>query len=164
MNTLWTIILALSGLVAAIGALFMAGIRYKWPVVLNGVRRINRRFMNPRQMRSAGTPGAYAGIIHHVGRRSGREYQTPVGIVPADGGVAIVLPYGTRPDWVKNVMAAGKAEITHEGRRFPVTDPQVVPVESSGAAFTTADRRTQRLYGVDRCLRLRTAAVSAQQH
>lgn len=152
------------GTLGALFVLFFLGMRYKWPIVLDGVRKMNRRFMNPRQMRTAGTPGAYAGIIHHVGRRSGREYQTPVGIVPAENGVAIVLPYGTRPDWLQNVLAAGQAEITYEGRRFPVTDPQVVPIESSGAAFTTADRRTQRLYQVDLCLRLRTATVPADQH
>lgn len=145
-------------------ALFFLGMRYKWPFVLDGVRRMNRRLMNPRQMRTAGTPGAYAGIIHHVGRRSGREYRTPVGIVPAEDGVAIVLPYGTRPDWLQNVLAAGRAEITHDGDHFPVSDPQVVHVDASGAAFTPADRRTQRLYGVDQCLRLRTTAVAADQN
>ncbi|MEX0757468.1 MAG: nitroreductase family deazaflavin-dependent oxidoreductase [Acidimicrobiia bacterium] len=153
-----TVLYSLLATLGTLFALFFLGMRYKWPVVLDGVRRMNRRYTNPRQMRTAGTPGAYAGIIHHVGRRSGREYQTPVVIVPADGGVAIVLPYGTRPDWLKNVLTTGRAEITHEGNRFLVSDPQVVAIEETGAAFTTADHRTHRLYGVDQCLVLRTVS------
>ena len=31
----------------------------------------------------AGTPGAYASIMHHVGRTSGDPYETPVVAVPA---------------------------------------------------------------------------------
>jgi deazaflavin-dependent oxidoreductase (nitroreductase family) len=160
MIVLWSLLAALGSLFT----LFFLGMRYKWPLVLDGVRRMNRRYTNPRQMKTAGDPGAYAGIIHHVGRTSGREYQTPVGIVPAGTGVAIVLPYGTRPDWVKNVLAAGRAEVTHEGIRFEVDNPEVVPVRSSGATFTPSDRRTQRLYAVDRCLRLRTLTGSPAQH
>lgn len=144
MNLLSTLTVAL----VAAGAIFMLGMRYKWPFVLDGVRRTNRRFMNPRQMRTAGTPGAYAGIIHHVGRRSGRAYQTPVGIVRIDDSFGIVLPYGTRPDWVKNVFAAGTAELTHEGATYAVERPEMIPIldilESPGTGW----------FNVDQCLRL----------
>ena len=37
-------------------------------------------------MKTARTPGAYAGAITHVGRRSGRVYETPVGPFAADDG------------------------------------------------------------------------------
>ena len=47
---------------------FVFGMRAKSPVVLRAVRRFNRRFMNPGQMKTAGTPGAYAGVIRHVVR------------------------------------------------------------------------------------------------
>lgn len=154
MNTAWTVLLVIVGVVAVVGSLFMLGMRYKWPLVLDGVRRMNRRFMNPRQMRTAGTPGAYAGIIHHTGRTSGRKYQTPVGIVPVGDTFVIVLPYGTRPDWLKNVLAAGTATVTHEGANYTVDRPEVLPVDAVPEAFTDADRRTQRIYAVDRCLRL----------
>ena len=44
----------------------------------NTVRRFNRAFGNPHQMKTAGTPGAYASVIRHVGRKTGRSYETPV--------------------------------------------------------------------------------------
>jgi hypothetical protein len=69
------------GLVAAAIA-FMLGMRARSRPLLDAVRRFNRAVANPRQMRSAGTPGAYASVIRHTGRTSGRPYATPVGRWP----------------------------------------------------------------------------------
>jgi deazaflavin-dependent oxidoreductase (nitroreductase family) len=112
-------------------------------------------------MRSAGTPGAYAAVIHHVGRRSGTAYRTPISPVRVDGGFAVGLPYGTRPDWVKNVLAAGSATLEFEGETFVVEHPEVVAAETVRAAFGISDRRAQRVFAVDQCLRVRTARSSA---
>lgn len=148
----------------AVGATFMLGMRYKWPFVLDGVRRMNRRFLNPLQMRTAGTPGAYAGIIHHVGRRSGRAYQTPVGIVAAHDEIYIVLPYGTRPDWLKNVLEAGTAKINHEGATFEVDRPELIKTRDVPEIFGSTEQVAQRLFGVERCLRLRLARQTSNRH
>ena len=154
MNLFWTILLMLAALAASIGTLFMAGMRYKWPFVLDGVRRMNRRFLNPRQMRTAGTPDAYAGIIGHVGRTSGREYQTPIGIVEVADSFVIVLPYGTRPDWVKNVLAAGTATLTHEGTTHTVERPEVVGIDEVLTHLDPSDQRAHDWFNVTQCLRL----------
>ena len=78
-KVLGTALGALLVAVAAIGAVFAIGMRTKYPPVTTAVRRMNRKVMNPRAMKTAGTPGAYAGVIRHVGRRSGTEYETPIG-------------------------------------------------------------------------------------
>src|SRR5690349_9785296 len=98
--------------IAAIGITFVLGLRNKSKTVRNGVRwvsKVTRRF----NMDSAGTPGAYATIVQHVGRKSGRTYETPVRATTSDDGFVITLPYGTDSDWVKNVMAAGKATLVY---------------------------------------------------
>ncbi|MDX1449842.1 MAG: nitroreductase family deazaflavin-dependent oxidoreductase [Acidimicrobiia bacterium] len=153
--TLWTILL----IPVAAAATFMAGMRYKWPFVLDAVRRLNRRFLNPRQMRTAGSPGAYAGIILHTGRSSGREYETPVGIVPIDDSFVIVLPYGTRPDWVKNVLAAGTATLTHEGSVHAVERPEIVPTADILDGLDPSDRRAHDWFNVQQSLRLHPVTV-----
>lgn len=157
MNTPWTLLLIAAAITAFGAVVFMAGMRYKWPFVLDGVRRMNRRFLNPRQMRTAGTPGAYAGIIGHVGRRSGREYQTPVGVVDVADNFVIVLPYGTRPDWVKNVLAAGDATLTHDGATHVVERPEVVPIDEVLAHLEPSDQRAHGWFNVTQCLRLHPA-------
>ncbi len=146
------------GLVLTLPVVFMLGMRLKWPFVLDAVRAMNKRFMNPRQMRSAGTPGAYAAVIHHVGRSSGRPYATPVGVVRTGDEILITLPYGTRPDWLKNVLAAGAATIDHEGDHIEVDNPSVVPTEEVIDRFPPGDRRAQQLFAVDETLRLHVVA------
>jgi deazaflavin-dependent oxidoreductase (nitroreductase family) len=134
---------------------FLVGMRMRAPRVVDTVRRVNRAVFNPMQMRSAGTPGAFASVIRHTGRTSGRPYETPVGAVATDGGFVIALPYGRRADWLKNVLASGSAEIVHEGRTYRVDQPEVVPMAQAASDFPAAEQRTHRLFGVEHCLRLR---------
>jgi deazaflavin-dependent oxidoreductase (nitroreductase family) len=146
------------GLVLTLPVVFMLGMRFKWPFVLDAVRAMNKRFMNPRQMRSAGTPGAYAAVIHHIGRSSGRPYATPVGVVRTGDEILITLPYGTRPDWLKNVMAAGTAALDHEGDTVEVDNPEVVTTAEVNDRFSPSDRKAQQLFAVDEALRLHVVA------
>jgi hypothetical protein len=60
--------------------------RWKLPPVVDAVRRLNRSLTNPRVLRTAGSAGTQTSIIRHVGRTSGRVYETPVDIIPALDG------------------------------------------------------------------------------
>jgi deazaflavin-dependent oxidoreductase (nitroreductase family) len=142
---------------AALSAVFLVGMRRKSPPVVDTVRRVNRAFFNPRQMASAGTPGAYAAVIRHRGRTSGTAYETPVGAVATDDGFVIGLVYGPRTDWLRNVLAAGGATVVHEGRTVEVDRPEVVPTASMAAAFGDKEFRNLRLFGVDQCLQVHRA-------
>lgn len=138
-----------------IGVVFLLGMRTKYPPVVNAVRRVNRAVFNPRQMGSAGTPGAYASVIRHSGRTTGKPYETPVGAVPTEDGFVIALPYGTQSDWLKNVLAAGSATIVNEGHTYRVDQPEVAAIETFAAQFPPSDQRSHRLFGVDQALRVR---------
>ncbi len=158
------LLIAVGALVAGLILLllvFVLGMRAKSPVVLRAVRRFNRRFMNPRQMKTAGTPGAYAGVIRHVGRRSGRVYETPVGPFATDDGFVIALPYGTSSDWVKNVLAAGSATLVTEGRRYDVEQPEIVPLGAVADVLPSKERRNLRLFRVELALRARRRGVGS---
>jgi len=69
-------------------------------------------------------PGA--GVIVHRGRRSGREYRTPISAFRRPGGYAAALTYGPGAEWVQNVLAAGHAVLETGGRQVSVTNPRVV--------------------------------------
>lgn len=159
MGTLLTVLgwLSAGAVLLATGAVL--AFRTRSRVVLTAIRRFNRWFSNPRQMRTAGGPGAYAGVIDHVGRRSGRSYRTPIGIVRADENLVVLLPYGPGTDWVRNVMAAGTATVTHEGDVLDVRDPRLVDREDVAQHLTIADRRVARLFGMDRLLVLPVVAT-----
>ncbi len=140
----------------ALAAVWFLGMRNKWAPVLDFQRKVNRRVVNPRQMRSAGTPGAYAAVIRHTGRISGSAYETPVVPLPRGDRYVIVLPYGTRPDWVKNLLAAGTAELVHEGETFTVTSPVVRTLAPDDVP--AKDQRALRLFGNTECLEVQRVA------
>lgn len=140
--------------VAALGAVFLVGMRQKSPAVQGAVRRTSRA-MKPLALRTAGQPGAYASVIHHVGRTSGRGYRTPIVADAVEGGFVIALPYGTTTDWLRNVLAAGSATLVDDGTTYTVDRPEVVALSEVGEVFPADAQRTLRLFRVEECLRVR---------
>lgn len=145
--------------VAALGIVFLVGMRTKYPPVLNAVRRMNRAVTNPRAMKTAGQPGAYAGVVRHVGRKSGTPYETPIGPFPTDYGFDIALPYGSSPDWLKNVVAAGSAVIVHEGVAYSVDQPELIPAADAFGNVPPGEQRSLRAFAVDNFLRVRRVGL-----
>jgi deazaflavin-dependent oxidoreductase (nitroreductase family) len=144
-------------LVTGIGVVFVVGMRRKSPPVLNAVRRLSRATKGSA-LRRAGTAGSDASVLRHVGRRSGRTYDTPVRAVRTPDGFAIALPYGSNTDWLKNVLANGQATIVFDGETYPVDSPEVVPLAQVSGSFTPGNRRAHRVFGVRDALTVRRAA------
>ena len=65
------------------------------------------------------------GVVHHVGRRSGRLYRTPVNVFRTPGGYVFALTYGSQAEWVRNVLAAGGCDLVTRGRRVRLTNPRL---------------------------------------
>jgi hypothetical protein len=148
------------GIVIAITAVvvfFVVGLRWKSPTARRVVRRFTRAFVNPRMLKTAGTPGASASVIRHRGRTTGRLYSTPVAAEPTEDGFVIALPYGTTSNWVKNVLASGSATIVDEGVTYRVDRPELLPLVEMADHFPAKDRRNLERFRVDRCLRFRRA-------
>lgn len=144
----------------ALGVVFVVGMRTKSPAVLDTVRRCGRaskRFVLP----SAGTNGASVSVVRHVGRTTGRMFETPVQAVATDDGFVIALPYGRNTDWLKNVVAAGSAVIVHDGSSHQVERPEVVQMSAAARHFTSSDQRTHRLFRVDECLVVHSVPAEA---
>lgn len=150
-----------AGVVAAVGGAllvaFAIAFRTKFAPVQDVVRRFNRDVTNPKQLVTAGQPGAYASVVHHVGRGSGTPYRTPVVAVPHDDGFLFALPYGAGADWVRNLLAANGATIDHEGRTTPVDRPALLSRAEANPAFPPREQWMHRLFGVDDFLRVRVA-------
>jgi deazaflavin-dependent oxidoreductase (nitroreductase family) len=158
---MFTLVVAIAGVLvvglATLGIVFVLGMRAKSPLALGAGIWFTRTVANPLQMKSAGRPGADAAVIRHRGRKSGRAYETPVGVVPAGDGFLIALPYSSRANWLRNVLASGSATIVHEGQTYAVDRPKVVPMRDVATCFTASDRRSFRLFRVNECLRVRKA-------
>ena len=95
-------------------------------------------------------------IVSHVGRRSGRTYRTPVSLFRSGDGYVIALMYGADSQWVRNVLAAGGADIETRGRRLRLVGPEVVR-DPARSLVPRLVRVPVRLANVDEFMRLKRA-------
>ncbi len=89
------------------------------------MRRVNRVFTNPLMGTFAWLVPPLA-VIHHVGRKSGRHYRSPVLAFRTTKGFVVPLIYGRDVDWARNLKAARGCELHRVGRRFRLHNPRIV--------------------------------------
>jgi deazaflavin-dependent oxidoreductase (nitroreductase family) len=83
-------------------------------------------------------------LVRHVGRRSGKQYETPVILARVPEGFVAELTYGPDVDWYKNVTAAGHCKVLHHGREYEVNSVVSYPAELGRAAFPAPARLVLR--------------------
>ena len=86
-------------------------------------------------------------LVRHVGRRSGRTYETPLILAPVPEGFVAELTYGPDVDWYKNVVAAGGCTVVRHGREYTVDGISPLPAERGLAAFPNPQRLVLRALG-----------------
>jgi deazaflavin-dependent oxidoreductase (nitroreductase family) len=86
----------------------------------------NRRVLNPVLVRLPRRISPFS-VIHHSGRSTAREYQTPVAAFRTDRGFVLAPTYGPQADWVRNVLAASEFELDHRGHRYRVGNARLEP-------------------------------------
>jgi deazaflavin-dependent oxidoreductase (nitroreductase family) len=121
---------------------------------MQNVLRSFTRTMRPLALRSAGKEGSNTSVVRHVGRRSGRKYETPVIVAQHDDSFLIALPYGRRTDWLKNVLDRGSATIVSNGHAYEVDQPGVIPMAEATAYFRPKEQRMHRQFHVDSALQV----------
>lgn len=91
--------------------------------------------LNPLTRRLARTSFSPFSLILHVGRRSGKQYETPIIVARIEDGFVVELTYGYKVDWYKNVQAAGGCTIVWRGKDYQIN--QIEPLEAAAgrAAF-----------------------------
>jgi deazaflavin-dependent oxidoreductase (nitroreductase family) len=72
--------------------------------------------------------------LHHVGRRSGRTYVTPLSAYPLGDGFVLAVAY-PHVDWCENVLAAGKCTLNWNGKEYALERPEVIPRAQAMEAY-----------------------------
>lgn len=70
-------------------------------------------------------------LLRHTGRKSGKQYATPLQYEKIDGAYYIGAARGTKADWFRNIQANPQVQVSVGRRNFkalaePVTDPEKV--------------------------------------
>jgi deazaflavin-dependent oxidoreductase (nitroreductase family) len=136
-----------------IGFFHEAGRQRLLPVL----RPLLKGVINPQTLRAAARGETKYAVVHHVGRRSGTAYQTPVEAHRTAEGTLILLPYGSVTDWCRNVLAAGQCTVTVHGRDLVLTAPVVVPAIVAEARVPAEVARRWHREGIAHCLWLKDA-------
>ena len=134
--------------------------RSRNPRALDLIKHFNKYVLNPVMLRFSGQSGPSA-IVHHVGRRSGTPYASPVMAHQAHDDVIIPLPYGADVDWFRNLRAAGQAVVVLEGRSLAVDKPAAVDIDDVIGLLPAPMARTVRLNGAREAARLHVSDPAA---
>jgi len=94
-------------------------------------------------------------LLRHLGRRSGREYATPVVGMRVPGGFAIPMAFGEGADWYRNIIASGGATIRQDGSEHHLVDPVTIDPDSAESPFPGWQRPVFRALGIRRFLFLK---------
>jgi EmrB/QacA subfamily drug resistance transporter/deazaflavin-dependent oxidoreductase (nitroreductase family) len=120
-------------------------------------------FVNPLVLLMAGRRWMpVVGILHHVGRRTGREHATPIGMRPLGDGFVIPRTFSENAAWYQNVKAAGEGRITYLGRHYRVFGPEVIDYATARPAFPRYERLQFRLIGINEYLRLKASPLAGK--
>src|SRR5882724_4647227 len=146
MSITTAVILLLAILVAPV---LLIRLRKRWVAAFNlaVTNRITSRF-------AARLPGF--GILTHIGRKSGKVYQTPVNVFKVPEGFLIALTYGRDSEWVKNVLLAGKCQLESRRVLYELLAPTIVH-DPTRCRFPFVVRMILRLIGANDFMQLSTS-------
>jgi deazaflavin-dependent oxidoreductase (nitroreductase family) len=139
----------------------LVGLILAWLVVLPRVFRRNRDRMlkigpfkkaitryNDMNRHISGTERSSWGLLTHVGRRSGRTYQTSLGTCTYGDGFLLPLGYGPHTDWYRNLLAAGTGRLAWKGRTYHVERPELISGPEPMRAWRKPERVLLHLAGM----------------
>lgn len=150
-----TFLAIVAGIVTALAAAFaviVIGTRTGNRRIIRAFTRLQRDVLNPGAMKTAGTAGGPYAVVEHVGRSSGKPYETPVEVIREDEQWFVALPYGDQTSWARNIAAAGDAVIRVDGDRHRVDDVQIVPIIAT--PLTRLQPGAIRLFGIRWAVRM----------
>ena len=96
--------------------------------------------LNPITRWLAGTQFGPFALVRHIGRRSGKQYATPLLARQVQDGFVIELTYGPDVDWYRNVVAAGGCTLVMHGHEYITKGIETLDTETGRAAFTPTQR------------------------
>lgn len=122
------------------------------------LRKFNHAILNPITRSLIAGRFSFCSLVYHVGRRSGKEYATPIKAVIKDGHIYIPLTFGPDTDWFLNVQAAGLCRVKIERKVYSVGNPELVDATVAAVAFPNNFRAGNEKFKLNQFLRLTVKA------
>jgi hypothetical protein len=107
-------------------------------------------------IQSAGSTRSEFALVRHVGRRSGKSYETPIIVMPMGEDFVIALTYGPKVDWYRNLQAAGQGTLLWHGRAYPIGKSESMDRTLALSAFSPLQRFILRFVGLQHFVRVKS--------
>jgi hypothetical protein len=103
-------------------------------------------------------------VVHHIGRKTGRELTVPVAVRATPEVFVVVLPWGPGTNWARNVLAAGGCVVRWKGADHRTQRPELVGQSQARAYYSRFEWTvTQRVFRAESFLLLhRSPGVDRQ--
>lgn len=124
--------------------------------------RVFNKYVTNRILRvfAYASRGPFA-MIRHVGRRSGKPYETVIMVWPLRDGFVIALTYGPKVDWYQNILAAGGGSVYWHKRVYAIGKPEPISAEQALPAFPAPFKQILRRQGVQHFVWVKSAVAEA---
>jgi len=111
--------------------------------------KVNKRVFNPSALKN----GKWK-VLTHVGRSSGRVYKTPLDAYEIDGTYVFILVYGSKSDWVRNVLNSGSASLDVDGEMVELVAPRLIPEDEAWTLLDGVAKPPPGFLNVDEFLQM----------
>jgi deazaflavin-dependent oxidoreductase (nitroreductase family) len=91
--------------------------------------------LNRATLRAAKRGRGPFSIVRHVGRKTGKTYETPLILARLGDDFVAELTYGTEVQWYQNVVAAGLCAVVYHGDEYQINGIHPLDREDGLRAF-----------------------------
>jgi len=107
--------------------------------------RVLDHTLNPLTIRAAKAGRGPFSLVKHVGRKTGKPYETPIIVAPVEGGFVVELTYGDEVAWYRNSVAANGCVLVVDGIDHVIDGIEPITTEAGLAAYPPSRRGILKL-------------------
>ena len=100
-------------------------------------------------------------LLYHVGRRSGKTYESPIMAFNARDGFVIVLTYGPDVDWLRNLQTAGQGKLLWHKQEYALQKPVFIDARTALPVLPPFIRFVLRLNGAKEFVKVASQPISS---
>ena len=120
----------------------------------SGMRYFNKYVLNRVAGKIARSSWGPFSNVYHVGRCSGKPYETTIIVIPTADSFVAALTYGPDVDWFRNVSAAGGCKILWHRQVYAIEKIEAMETKTALPYFPGFERMILRLVGIQHFVRM----------
>ncbi len=125
------------------------------------MRYVAKHVINRLTSRNAGSAKSHFAILHHVGRRSGKSFETPIMVSRLGDDFVLALTYGPKVDWYRNLQANGQGTLTWNGKNYTIEKLEPLDSTTGLAVHHLHERMVLRMLKVQDFVRVKASTSGA---